>query len=331
MFGLSGPVLSDDERHFFRDSDPVGFILFGRNIDDRSQLRALTDSLREVSGRSDLPILVDQEGGRVVRLAPPKWPAFPAAARFGALYEKAPISAIEAARVNAQAIGSLLFEMGINVGCLPVLDLRRDDTHEAIGDRAMGNEPLAVAALGRAVLQGLEASAVVGIVKHMPGHGLAAVDSHETMPVADADETELERHFAPFRSLNDAPMGMVAHLLYPNWDPDRPASLSPVVIDKVIRQRIGFEGLLLSDDLAMGALTGSPGERAEAAIAAGCDLALYCSGDRAENEQVAGALSLIEEAARERLDRAMARIADAEPSETYEKLAMKRDQLLSYA
>jgi beta-N-acetylhexosaminidase len=331
ILGLSGPALTADERDFFRDADPAGFILFGRNIVDRSQLRALTDSLREVSGRSNLPILVDQEGGRVARLAPPEWPHFPAAWRFGELYEKAPISAIEAARVNAQAIGILLFEVGINVGCLPVLDLRRDDTHEAIGDRAMGSEPIAVAALGRAVLQGLEASGVVGIVKHMPGHGLAAVDSHETMPVAEADEAELERHFAPFRSLNDAPVGMVAHLLFPAWDPEKPASLSRAVIDELIRRRIGFQGLLLSDDLAMGALTGTPAERAGAAIAAGCDVALYCSGIQEENEEVAAALAPMDEPARERLERAMARIEGTEPGEVHEKLAAKRDQLLSYA
>ena len=331
FLGLSGPALTDSERAFFRECEPAGFILFGRNCLDRDQLRSLTDSLRELNGRDDLPILIDQEGGRVARLGPPLWPSFPAPWRFASLYEKAPISAIEAARVNATAIASILFDVGINVDCSPLLDLRSEATHEAIGDRALGSEPMQVAALGRAVLQGLEAGGVLGIVKHMPGHGRARVDSHDTMPVAEASGEELEADISPFRALSDAAMGMTAHLLYPAWDDQRPASLSPVVIGDIIRRRIGFDGLLMSDDLAMGALTGSPRERAVAAIAAGCDVALYCSGVLAESEQIAGAVGTMSQNGRDRLQKAMARILGVRSGGDYEALAAKRDALLSYA
>ena len=330
ILGLSGPVLTDAERGFFRECDPAGFILFGRNIADPNQLRALTDSLREFSGRPDLPILIDQEGGRVARLKPPHWPEFPAPWQFAELYAKAPISAIEAARVNAEAMAAYLFEAGITVDCAPLLDLRFGSTHEAIGDRTLGHEPMQVAALGRAVLQGLEAGGVLGVVKHMPGHGRAEVDSHAAMPVAEASETDLEADIAPFIALRDSAMGMVSHLLYPAWDEARPASQSPAVIGGVIRGRIGFDGLLLSDDLAMGALSGPAGERARAAVAAGCDLALHCSGVLAEGEEVASALEPIGDASAARLNRAMQRIASSEPTSDAEALAAKRDSLLAY-
>jgi len=331
IFGLSGLALTDAERGFFRAAEPAGFVLFGRNVADKAQLRALTSSLREVSGRADVPILIDQEGGRVARLRPPVWPEFPAAWRFAELYEKAPISAIEAARVNAQAIATTLTEAGINVDCLPVLDVRREDAHDIVGDRALGAEPMRVAALGRAVLDGLAAGGCVGIVKHMPGHGRAGADSHEELPVVDASADDLAVDLAPFRALRDAPMAMVAHILYPAWDSERAASLSPGVIADVIRGEIGFDGLLMSDDLAMKALTGSAGERAAAAIGAGCDLALHCSGELAENEEIAGALGELSEAARARLARAMAGIAGKASAAGYEELAAKRDALLAYA
>lgn len=331
IFGFAGLALTDSERDFFREADPAGFILFARNCSDRNQLRALTDSLRDLSGRADVPILIDQEGGRVARLKAPEWPEFPAAWRFAEFYRKAPISAIEAARVNAQAIASVLEEVGINVDCLPLLDVREEGTHDVIGDRALGSDPMQVAALGRAVLDGLEAGGVVGIVKHVPGHGRARADSHKELPVADASEEELERDLRPFRALKDAPMAMTAHLLYPAWDKERPASLSPIIIGDIIRGRIGFNGLLMSDDLVMGALTGPPGERAREAIAAGCDLALYCSGLFEENVAVANALDEIEEAASTRLEQAMARINGRSASSDYVDLAAKRDLLLSYA
>jgi beta-N-acetylhexosaminidase len=328
VLGLAGPVLGEDERAFFREADPAGYILFKRNCLNKAQLRALTDELRELSGRTDLPILIDQEGGRVARLGPPEWPVFPAAEMFGRLYQLAPISAIEAARVNAQAIAVTLADVGINVACTPVLDLRQEGGHDAIGDRAFGNEPMQVAALGRAVLDGLEAGGVCGVVKHMPGHGRAAADSHEELPVVVADDEELEADLAPFRSLNRAAMGMVAHVLYTAWDAESPASISKHVISAVIRGRIGFEGLLMSDDIGMAALSGTIAQRGAAAVAAGCDLALHCSGDLAEMKSLAAALEEIGDAARARLHRSMARIPAKPTKQSLEKLVAKRDALM---
>jgi beta-N-acetylhexosaminidase len=327
ILGLAGTALSDDERAFFCAADPAGFILFGRNCRDRAQLRALTDELRALSGRDDLPILVDQEGGRVARLRPPQWPTFPPQRRFAELYERAPISAIEAARVNAQAIALILAEAGINVDCLPLLDVAHPAAHDIIRDRALGDEPMRVAALGRAVLDGLEAGGCVGVVKHIPGHGRATVDSHEELPVIAASADELAVDLAPFRALKDAPMAMVAHVLYPAWDAECPASISPTIIREVIRGEIAFDGLLMSDDLAMGALSGTAGARAAAAVAAGCNLALHCSGELADNESVAEALGDAGPETRQRLTLAMARAGPG--SGDYAALAGKRDALLA--
>jgi beta-N-acetylhexosaminidase len=330
IIGLSGPRLTDDERAFIRDADPTGIILFGRNVEGRVQLRALTDSLRDAGGRADLPILIDQEGGRIARLAQPEWPAFPAARRFAELYEKAPMSAIEAARANGEALGLTLAEAGINVDCAPVLDLRHEGAHDVIGDRAFGAEPMRVAALGRATLDGLAAGGVCGVIKHIPGHGRARADSHHELPVVEASEEALIADLAPFQALHDAPMAMTAHLLYPAWDAERPATLSPTIIAEIIRTRIGFDSLLMSDDLGMEALTGSLAERARGAIAAGCDVALHCSGVLAEGEEVAAAAGEMGAAAAERLARAMARTGKAS-GQGYDALAAKRDALLAYA
>ncbi|WP_114954230.1 beta-N-acetylhexosaminidase [Sphingosinicella terrae] len=331
IFGLESETLGAEERAFFADADPAGYILFGRNIRDRGQLRRLTDDLRSLAGRTDLPILVDQEGGRVARLGPPEWPVFPAPDRFCLLYRKAPISAIEAARLNALAMAVLLAEVGINVDCTPVLDLRHELAHTVISDRSLGSDPLQVAALGRAVLDGLEEGGVCGIVKHMPGHGRAKADSHEALPRIDADEQALAVDLAPFRALSDAPMAMTAHLLFTAWDEGNCATLSPTIINEVIRTRIGFDGLLISDDLSMGALAGPPEARARAAIAAGCDVVLHGPGAMAENERIAAALAPIGSAARDRLDRALARIAGRSASQDYDALAARRDALLAYA
>jgi beta-N-acetylhexosaminidase len=331
IYGLAGEALSADERAFFRDSEPAGYILFRRNCRDRAQLKALTDDLRALDGRVDVPILIDQEGGRVARLRPPEWPSFPAADAFARLYEQAPMTAIEAARANAGAIAALLHEVGINVDCLPLLDLRLEGASDIIGDRALGSDPMQVAALGRAVLDGLAAGGVVGVVKHMPGHGRALVDSHEALPVVEADEAELAADLEPFRTLGHAPMGMTAHVVYRAWDAARPASLSPIVIGEVIRGRIGFAGLLISDDLGMSALTGGFGERARGVVAAGCDVALHCSGEMAEMVEVAAAVGPISEAGSERLARAMASVRNAGAGEPYAALAERRDQLLAYA
>jgi beta-N-acetylhexosaminidase len=328
ILGLSGLALTDAERAFFRAADPAGFILFARNVADRAQLRALTDSLRDLLGR-DPPILVDQEGGRIARLGPPDWPVFPAGARFAALYARAPMSAIEAARANARALALMLGEVGINVDCLPVLDLPRADAHAVIGDRALGDDPMQVAALGRAVLEGFEAGGCIGVMKHCPGHGRARADSHTELPVVTASAEELETDIAPFRACRTAPMAMSAHVLYPAWDAERPATLSPTIMSGVIRGRIGFDGLLMSDDIGMSALAGPLGARSRGAIAAGCDVVLACSGDRADNEAVAEALGEMSPAARERLDRAMARTGGG--SGDFDALVAQRDALLACA
>ena len=331
IYGLSGLVLTPDERAFFRDADPAGYILFHRNCADREQLRALTDDLRALHGRADLPILIDQEGGRVARMKPPVWPAFPKAEAFALLYEKAPMSAIEAARANAQAIAAMLVESGVNVDCLPLLDVRQPGANDIIGDRALGNEPMQVAALGRAVIEGLRAGGAVGVVKHIPGHGRSMADSHIELPIVSADEEALETDLEPFRTLRNAPMGMTAHVVYTAWDTERCGSLSPVVIEDIIRTRIGFDGLLMSDDIGMHALSGGFDERTRGVLAAGNDLALHCSGDMAEMEAVASAAHELTGESLERLQRAMATIAGTQSPEPYEALAAKRDSLLAYA
>jgi beta-N-acetylhexosaminidase len=331
ILGLSGPVLTADERAFFAEASPAGFILFRRNVVDRVQLRALTDSLRALSGRDDVPILIDQEGGRVARMQPPEWPVFPAGAAFDALYDIAPVSAIEAMRANASALALMLREAGVNVDCLPLLDVRQPGAHDIIGDRALGSEPLRVAALGRATIEGLRAGGVVGVVKHVPGHGRAMADSHLELPVVDAPAEELETDLAPFIRLHDAPMAMTAHVVYDAWDKAQCASLSDKIISGIIRHRIGFDGLLMSDDLGMHALKGDFGERAAGVIAAGCDVALHCSGDMGEMIACADAVLPLTAEARIRLDRAMATIAEAGKIDPFEALIAKRDALLALA
>lgn len=329
IFGLSGPTLTPDERAFFRDCDPAGYIMFKRNCVDRAQLRALTDDLRALSGRDDLAILIDQEGGRVSRMQPPEWPAFPAGAAFDALYEIAPISAMEAARVNAKAIALTLAEVGINVDALPLLDVRTADTHPAIGDRALGSDPLRVASLGRSVIDGLREGGVVGIVKHMPGQGRAVVDSHHDLPVVDASDDELAVDLRPFERLNTAPMAMTGHIMFPAWDSERCVTMSPVIIAEIIRGRIGFDGLLMSDDLDMKALSGEVSDRAAACVAAGCDVALNCWGRMDEMVAIAAALPEITEVSAGRLARAMATIAPVSEFGELADLIAKRDALLA--
>jgi beta-N-acetylhexosaminidase len=330
IYGLAGEALTGEERAFFRDADPAGYILFRRNIADPEQLRALTDDLRSLHGRDDLPILIDQEGGRVARMRPPVWPAFPTAWTFAELYARAPMTAIQAARVNAQAIAAMLREAGVNVNALPLLDVRQEGADDIIGDRALGAEPMQVAALGRAVLDGLAAGGVVGIVKHMPGHGRSMVDSHKELPVVRASEEELETDIAPFRTLRNAPMGMTSHVVYTAWDSEHPASHSPTVIADILRGRIGFTGFLMSDDIGMYALSGAFSERTARALAAGCDAALHCSGKFEEMVDVAeGAAPLTAEAG-ERLDRAMA-LTRATPTLSLAELMDKRDRLIAAA
>lgn len=331
IYGLSGPALTADETAFFREAVPAGFILFKRNVENRSQLRALTDTLRDLSGRDDVPILIDQEGGRVARLGPPEWPAFPAGPAFDALYDTAPMSAIEAARVHAQATALMLHEVGINVDCWPLLDVAQPDTTDAIATRALGHEPMRVAAMGRAIMDGLRRGGVVGVVKHMPGHGRAVVDTHYHLPTVTASDEELAIDLAPFQALADAPMGMTSHIVFQAWDADRPATLSPIIINDIIRGRIGFDGLLMTDDIDMKALSGSAGDKAAGAIAAGCDLVLDCWGRMDEMVDIAGRLGDMSAKSRDRLDRAMATIADVVPQGDIADLAAKRDALLALA
>ena len=331
IYGIEGLALSDDERRFLCDADPAGFILFRRNCENQDQLLRLTDSLREISGRDDVPILIDQEGGRVARMRPPEWPAFPAAEKFAHLYRAAPSSAIEAVRANARALALMLRSCGINVNALPLLDVRQEGATDIIGDRALGSEPMQVAALGRAVIDGMASAGVVGIIKHMPGHGRALVDSHKELPVVTAGADELETDLEPFERLSWAPMGMTAHVVYEAWDPERPASLSPIVIDNIIRQRIGFDGWLMSDDLGMEALKGDFASRAAGVVAAGCDVALHCSGKMEEMIAVASAVPPMSAEGHDRLARAMAGTRlELDDVDFAEEIA-KRDQLLALA
>jgi beta-N-acetylhexosaminidase len=329
IYGFEGVELSADERAFFGDADPVGFILFRRNCESPDQLRRLTDSLREMSGRGDVPILIDQEGGRVVRLRPPEWPAFPAAERFAQLYRAAPSSAMEAARANARAIGLTLRSVGVNVDALPLLDVRQEGASDIIGDRALGSEPMQVAALGRAVLDGLASAGVVGIIKHIPGHGRALVDSHHELPIVTATAAELETDLEPFERLASAPMGMMAHVVYTAWDPEHPASQSPEVIEEIVRRRIGFDGFLMSDDSNMNALSGSQAKRAATCVAAGCDVALPCNGVLSDNIAIAKRIGEISLEGADRLARAMATVIVEDDGPDLGEALATRDALLA--
>ena len=331
IYGLEALELNASERSFFRDADPAGFVLFKRNCETRDQLQVLTDSLRDLTGRADLPILIDQEGGRVARMKPPEWPAFPCAEKFALLYQAAPSSAIEAVRANARALALMLRSVGVNVDALPLLDVRQEGASDIIGDRALGSQPMQVAALGRAVLDGLASAGVVGIVKHMPGHGRALVDSHKELPVVTASAEELDTDLEPFERLSWAPMGMTAHVVYTTWDPDHPASMSPIVIRDIIRERIGFGGFLMSDDIGMEALQGDFGSRAAGVVAAGCDVALHCSGKMDEMKAVAAAVPKLGPEGEDRLARAMAATMVEPEGPDFAEAVATRDTLLALA
>jgi len=329
VFGCAGTTLSAAERRFLGAADPLGFILFERNCAEPGQVRGLVAALREAVGREDAPVLIDQEGGRVTRLKPPRWRAPPAPARFGELAGHDRAAALEAARLNARLIAHDLGALGIDVDCAPVADVPSPEGHEVIGDRALARDPVTVAALAGAVCEGLLAGGVLPVIKHLPGHGRARVDSHRELPrVATSREQLRGVDFVPFQALAHMPWAMTAHVVYSAIDPERPATHSPRLIAEVIRGEIGFDGVLVSDDLSMQALSGGLGERAARALAAGCDLALHCSGDLAEMETVAAAAAPLSVAARERLGRAAraARPADAiDPA----ALAARLDLLLS--
>jgi beta-N-acetylhexosaminidase len=294
--------LSADESSFFRAADPAGFILFRRNCRSPGQVRELVAALRDAIGRNDAPILIDQEGGRVARLRPPAWRLYPAAADLGAL----PGSQAElAARLGARLIADDLRDLGITVGCLPVLDIPVTGADPVIGDRAYGSEPARVAKLGRAVCDGLLAGGVLPVIKHIPGHGRAKVDSHHACPMVEAEIGELSRtDFSPFQELAGMPWAMTAHIIYRAIDPTAPATLSSRVISQVIRGAIGFDGVLVSDDLSMQALGGDIAERARRALAAGCDLVLHCNGDRRDMEALVVATAPVSTRTAGRLARA---------------------------
>lgn len=329
IFGISGLELTADERAFFKEADPAGYILFARNCDNREQLRRLTDDLRSIHGRDRLIVSIDQEGGRVVRMKPPVWPTYPAGEVFAKLFEIAPATAIEAARNNAEAMALELALAGVSVDFHAPMDVRRPETDNVIGDRALGGDPMQVAALGRAVLDGMGRAGVVGCLKHMPGHGRATVDSHKELPTVTASDAELETDIAPFRALSDYPLGMSAHIVFTAWDADHPATLSPIVINDIIRGRIGFDGLLLTDDIDMQALDGSIPDRAERALAAGCDIVLNCWAKMDEMMGIADRCPSLSAAAAGRLDRVHASMGDLPDAiETHDLLA-KRDALLA--
>ena len=308
ILGCAGLALSAEERDFFRDADPFGFILFQRNCQTPDQVRRLVQDLRASVGRADAPVMIDQEGGRVARLKPPAWRKAPAAGRFGELAARDANAAVEAARLNAQLMGHELAELGITVDCAPVLDLQFPGASNVVGDRGFAGDPALVADLGRAVCEGLLAAGVAPLVKHLPGHGRALVDSHHALPeVATPLETLRQTDFVPFQRLSNVPWGMTCHVVYKAIDAVRPATTSPVVINEIIRGEIGFAGILVSDDLSMEALQGDLGDRARRARAAGCDLALHCNGRLDEMRAVAATAGPLSAATAERAARSTAR------------------------
>jgi beta-N-acetylhexosaminidase len=288
IFGCAGTTLTADERAFFRDADPLGFILFARNIEAPEQTRRLTDEMRSCVARAEAPVLIDQEGGRVARLKPPHWRKAPPGRVLGELYARNPEAGLEATRLNSRLLATDVASVGCDVDCLPVLDIALPGAHSVIGDRAYAEQPEAVAAIGRAAAEGLMAEGVMPVVKHIPGHGRAMVDSHHAAPTVTEPRATLERtDFLPFKLLSDLPWAMTAHVVYQAVDPDAVLTVSARGVKDVVRGHIGFDGLLLSDDLSMEALGGTLGERAARVLAAGCDIALHCNGEPAEMVEVA--------------------------------------------
>jgi beta-N-acetylhexosaminidase len=288
--GVSATALTGDERAFLREAEPFGLIVFKRNVETPEQLTALVASFRDTVGR-DAPVLVDQEGGRVQRLGPPHWPRYPTGAQYGLLWERDRALGVEAARMGARLIADDLATLGIDVNCLPLADVPTADADTVIGDRAYGENAEKVAALAGAIAAGLMEGGVLPVLKHLPGHGRATADSHHHLPTVTADRAALDAvDFAAFRPLAALPLGMTAHVVFSAFDPVAPATTSVTMVQEVIRDSIGFEGLLMSDDISMGALCGSLAERSRAAIAAGCDVVLHCNGNMDEMHAVAGAV-----------------------------------------
>ncbi len=307
IFGCEGTRLKPDERALFADVRPFGFIVFARNCESPSQLRALCDELRATVANPQAPIFIDQEGGRIQRLRPPHWHNRPTARRFGELFERNPEEGREATYLCARLIAHELRDVGVNANCTPVLDVPVPEAHDIIGDRAYSTNPATVIALGRIVVAGHLDGGVLPVIKHIPGHGRALADSHLALPRVSAPYEELSTHdFVTFRGVNDAPAAMTAHVVYEAIDPERPATTSSRVVQKVIRQEIGFDGLLMSDDLSMGALKGTMSKRARSALLAGCDVVLHCNGNFQEMKEIAAAVKPLTGEALRRADAALA-------------------------
>jgi beta-N-acetylhexosaminidase len=319
--GVSGPELNAAEREFIRAERPWGFILFKRNVETPTQVAQLVSELRAEVGNSDAPVLIDQEGGRVQRLGPPNWPVYPPGAVFAALYDIDPALGLTAARLSARLIAADLADLGITVDCLPLADVPVDGADAVIGNRAYGTEPAKVAAIARAVTEGLEQGGVLPVLKHIPGHGRATADTHFRLPVVDTPRIELERtDFAAFQPLADLPMAMTAHVVFSALDAAHPATTSATIIEQVIRGVIGFQGLLMSDDVSMNALAGSIPERTRAIFAAGCDIVLHCNGKLEEMQEVARETP---ELSGEALARAGRALAARRPPLPFDRLAAR--------
>ena len=297
------------EKAFYRDADPWGFILFARHCEDAEAVRAVCSDLREAVGRH-APIMIDQEGGRVARMKPPAFPAHPASGEIGKLWRRDPEKGLEAARLDGRLLGRLCSDLGVNINAVPMLDVAAADANEAvIGDRSLGDNVNVVVSLGRAIMEGLMEGGALPIIKHMPGHGRATVDSHYGLPAVSASREELrEVDFKPFISLKDAPIGMTAHVVYEAFDRDRCGTLSSNIINDIIRGEIGFDGLLLSDDLKMQALGGPVGERVSGALAAGCDIACCCNFSLDDQREAAAAARPLEGRALARAEKALSEL-----------------------
>jgi beta-N-acetylhexosaminidase len=321
--GVSGPELNAAEREFIRAERPWGFILFKRNADNPAQVLRLVSELRETLGQPEAPVLIDQEGGRVQRLGPPHWPPYPAGAVLGKLYDIDPAQGVAAARLSARLIAADLRDVGVSVDCLPLADVPVAGADNIIGDRAYGTKPAKVAAIARAVTEGLEQGGILPVLKHIPGHGRATADSHLKLPKVDTPLGELERtDFAAFQSLADLPMAMTAHVVFSALDPAQPATTSATIIRQVIRGVIGFQGLLMSDDVSMNALAGSIAERTRAIVNAGCDMVLHCNGKLDEMHDVARETPELAGAA---LDRARRALASRKPPKPFDRQAARAE------
>ena len=321
--GVSAPELTVAERDFIRSERPWGFILFKRNVETPQQVRLLVEELRNCVGAPDAPVLIDQEGGRVQRLGPPHWPAYPPGALFGALYDLDPALGLSAAWLSARLIAADLADLGINVDCLPLADVPVAGADAVIGDRAYGNRPDKVADIARAVARGLEQGGILPVLKHIPGHGRAMADSHFRLSEVKTSEKELERtDFAAFQPLADLPMAMTAHVVFSALDPVHPATTSATIIERVIRGVIGFQGLLMSDDVSMNALSGSITERTRAVFSAGCDVVLHCNGKLEEMREVAAEAPELSGTA---LERARLALASRRAPEPFDRVAARNE------